>query len=160
LNAADVYISKLGSISISEAWLVSTHTITLGKDRGTGAALDQYRANYFQTISSEDQYIDAVGLIEDALESDFIVDSSKQDYLDKWGIKSNKSARVSAQTMVDLLIDRQPVVERNNYQDFSLAIAQHDKAYGGTKLDGFGNWDKAVTQFDVRAWTRRFLSLG
>jgi surface carbohydrate biosynthesis protein len=159
LYATDVYISKLGSVSISEAWLVQTHTITLGQGPGTGAALDQYRANYFQTISEEDQYIGVVDLIKDALESDFWVDDVKKDYLHKWGIKSNESARVSAQAMVDLLVDEQPEVVKNNYQDFSLAIAQYDRAHGG-KLDSFGNWDKAVTQFDVHTWMRKFLSLG
>ena len=56
--------------------------------------------------------------------------------------------------MVDLLIDKQPVVAEGNHQEFYLILLQHDRAHGG-QMDAFGNWDKTITQDDVSRWMRR-----
>ncbi|MHC4181792.1 MAG: surface carbohydrate biosynthesis protein [Planctomycetota bacterium] len=148
LNAADVYISKLGSITIPEAWLLDTPTITLGTEYDTASSEEQL------FLSPNTDSVDGLHiLIEDALVDELLIrDEEVNAYLTKWGMNKTDSANVVVDELVNLIYGKPP---SPNLGSFQQAVFKHDIQFSKAKADPFGNYDKTVLQSDVREWQRR-----
>jgi surface carbohydrate biosynthesis protein len=147
LNAADVYVSKLGSITIPEAWLLETPTITLGTEYDTASSEEQL------LLSPNTDKVDGLYyLIEDALiqeEFDFF---EHNEYLYKWGMRVKDSAGLVADEIIFKLHGNPPAP---NLGSFQQAVFKHDIQFSKAKADPFGNYDKTVLQSDVREWQKK-----
>jgi hypothetical protein len=163
LAAADVYIGKLGSTSIGEAWLMGVPVLSLGMDFDSASSLEQHELlvsiDSGRNIDWEKDYVRVVDIARDLLhfsreDSDVIYYEEIPKYLSRWGYDFNDASGASAREIVNLLQQHQPVVEKGNYASFSQACVAHDKLYQN-KLDSYGNWDKAVTQADVTDWLNK-----
>jgi surface carbohydrate biosynthesis protein len=147
LNAADVYISKLGSITIPEAWLLNTPTITLGTEYDTASSEEQL------LLSPNTDKVDGLHhLIEDALIDERGHDESINKYLKKWGMKGNDSVGLVSDELIELIHGYPP---SPNLGAFQQAVFKHDIQFSKAKADPFGNYDKTILQSDVRDWQRK-----
>lgn len=157
LNAADLYVSKLGSITIPEAWLLDVPTITLGTEYDTASSKDQL------LLSSN---VDEAGDLQEVVESLLAGDTDEEidnwtyskhvDYWGKWGLQYLNSGLLSAIRILE--------IETGNLQDPNLpalqrALYAHDVQVAQSKADPFGNYDKTIFQSDVRNWQRKINSI-
>lgn len=153
LNACDLYVAKLGSITTAEAWLLGKPVIKLGKDYDSASSLEQFDCDSYNSSNVTD--ITSIITDEPGVES-FTLNDRHAAYLEKWGLQPINSGTKIAARLLDF-IDSSPV-NKPNLPAFYEAVKRHDDNYSIYQLDGFGNWDKAITQLDVHTWYRDIVS--
>jgi surface carbohydrate biosynthesis protein len=147
LNACDLYLAKLGSITTAEAWLLHKPVIKIGKDYDSASSIEQFDCDSYNSNDATD----VIGIITDEPGvASFVVNDRHNAYLDKWGLKPNDASTKIAKRLLDF-IDSMPVNEPH-FVHLAEAITRHDSAYSKNAADGFGNWDKAILQLDVKMW--------
>ena len=159
LNACDVYITKAGSVTVAEAWLLNRPVIKLISDYDTASSVEQLGAdrNNFDWATMNDMN-DINGRLFTLLDGYLLdgytdEDVAKSNYLDKWGMSTQNSAHIVSDQLVSILENTAFVLRYNpNYLAFIEALHKHDLAYSSNILDGFGNWNKTTLQRDVQAW--------
>lgn len=154
INAADFVVTKLGSMTVAEAWLRNRIAIKWGTDYFTASSVEQYEADSWNT---ENDYSLFTAAFEEALYGEYVWDRKEIDsYLTKWGLTPSKASLEAARWIENVCNDYDYELRTNtDLVAFESEVVQHDVAYNNQKLDAFGNWDKAVSQQDVRDWMAR-----
>lgn len=148
LNAADLVVTKLGSMTVAESWIMKKTAIKLGSDYFTASSKEQFDAdpwnadNMHLVMSTIDSFL--------SYENDNF-NTTQRKYLKKWGIFP-KQASVKTAEIIMQSVKNDTEKLRGDYRpiDFERAILAHDRKYMYDKLDGYGNWDKAIVQEDVK----------
>jgi hypothetical protein len=154
INAADFVVTKLGSMTVAEAWLLNKVAIKLGTDYFTASSEEQYEADPWNV---GDNYSLLLTSFQEALDDDYSWDRFEVDtYLQRWGLAPCDASVVVADRIKEMCLGTEFELRTNtNLANFESSVVQHDLAYGNQKLDAFGNWDKAVSQRDVKDWMVR-----
>ena len=161
LNACDVYVSKIGSITIAEAWLLNKPVLKLSSHNDTASALGQLEAD---KLNASWDSLDGVSIsaliISSLLEANIpefmeLENKSRIEHLEKWGFTHKDSAGLLVKELVSILENTEFSLRyKLNSRLVFEALYEHDSIYTTHTWDGFGNWKKAVVQNDVAAWRR------
>jgi len=151
LNAADAYATKTGSITAAEAWLMDTIVIKIGQEYDSSSSLEQHELDEWN-VSTVGGFVGAVGnaLLD---QDDGVLDGHKE-YLKKWGmLRRGSSAKLVTKKLGELLesSSKQPI-RMPRLAILKETIRNHDIAHTIPVVDGFGNFNKAVTSQDVSYW--------
>ena len=162
LNAADLYVGKLGSIAVAEAWLLGTPAVKYSSTDPSASSADQAAADYlngFHITETVEQIMSrndwrGVG------ETSRYPGDKHIEYLDKWGINPSYAGNTTATMIADLLEEHKPeTVGAGDYFSFLGVTKQHDKEHEGYTVDSYGNHNKAVRQWDVINWYDRLTTI-
>jgi len=154
INAADFVVTKLGSMTVAESWLLNKVAIKWGTDYFTASSVEQYEADPWNV---DNDYSLLITAFEEALYGKHDWDGAERDsYLARWGLTPSGASFAVADRIKSTCYDNNYELRTNtDLVSFENAVVQHDLAYGNQKLDAFGNWDKAVFQQDIRDWMAR-----
>lgn len=152
LNAADIFVGKRGSITVAESWLLNTPAIKIIDDYDSASSLEQSALDTHNITTSSELVGEIDSLLSNELTlSQYNVSLAHEDYLEYWGIYPLDAAENTANRLLGLLNSAKPeMIGGYNLAGIEAAVLNHDIMYGTSKLDGFGNWDKAILQRDVR----------
>lgn len=149
INAADFIVTKLGSITVAESWLLKKPAIKLWTDYYSSSSVEQYEAD---ECNAED-YSQLLLAFESLLNDIDYGTGTREKYLNKWGLTPQGSSQVVAERIKSICHDHEfELRTETDLPSFENAVVQHDIMYGNQKLDAFGNWDKAVVQQDLSDW--------
>lgn len=165
LSMADVYVGKLGSVTIGESWLMNKRTI-------------KFQAGYLTASSEEQLYGDELkgdtntrvmetNLNYPGIESDsiapYILNAIKSgvrdhtEYLKKWGIYPTNAGEKTADMIADVINKSQPQLLSESGLDivaYTSIVENHDTYHLHYRIDGYGNHNKAVRQVDIDKWLK------
>lgn len=151
LNAADIYATKTGSITVAEAWLSGKNAIKIGQEYDSSSSLEQHEVDDFN-VSSVGEFVDMVGELTPPPDSIYL--EKLPEYMKKWGmVRRGLSSNIVAKKLGSLLdnSDVAPIREPHLVQ-LQQAIHAHDVQNDFPVIDGFGNFDKAIISRDVSEW--------
>ena len=161
LNACDIYVSKIGSITVTEAWLLNKPAIKLSSSNDTASTLGQFEADKLNASwdSLEEISISAL-MIDSLLNTDIpkfmeLENPGRAAHLEEWGFTHNDSAGLLVKELISILENTEFSLRyKLNSRLVFEALYNHDSIYTTHTWDGFGNWKKAVVQNDVAGWRR------
>jgi surface carbohydrate biosynthesis protein len=155
LNACDAYAAKTGSITIAEAWLLDKVAIKIGYEYDSASSKEQFDTDTW-CANNIGLFVDLAG---DAVLGNGAgaspVDDGHTEYLKKWGmLRRGSSAKTVTKKIGELLEGARPIREPRLI-NLKQAMSSHDMANIMPVVDGFGNFDKAITSQDVIYWYNR-----
>ncbi len=164
LSTADVYVGKLGSVTVGESWLMNKPTIKFDAGYRTASSEEQLygyqhdgQGNIVRVEETAKNY---PGLRSDAIVPyiEMALKNAKlthDEYLKKWGIYPLGAGEKTAQSIANLLAVLKPTLlteDSLNLTGLAGGISSHDKTHGGYYVDSYGNHNKAVRQSDINHW--------
>lgn len=153
LNAADVFVGKLGSLAVAEAWMLGKPAIRINFGYNTASSEDQLLVDDLVVSSPEDIAEQLPGLIANPERTPEQVAQAKK-YTDNWGISTFGAAKRTADFIYNNIVSEQ--VDYDSAPDVPellTIMARHDDGHMGYSVDGYGNFNKAVRWEDVVRWT-------
>jgi hypothetical protein len=145
LNACDLYVTKTGSITVAEAWLLGKPVIKVGKDYDSASSVEQSNLDVLNAS-------DVKGLIDLVGNYGEFQPKLYGDYLKKWGVYPLNAAATIAERV------RAMLQGESQLSYVPTLVALNDALRGvpsEPRVDGYGNWDKAISQFDVEEWAMK-----
>lgn len=163
LSMADVYVGKLGSVTIGESWLMNKPTIKFDAGYRTASSEeqlygDELSGNVVKRIEETDKNYPGLRsdviypYIESALRTGI---RNHDDYLKKWGIYPMDAGKTTADIIARLINETQPQLLAEDSLDLIGlvgSINQHDAQHRAYFVDSYGNHNKAVRQNDINHW--------
>lgn len=152
LNAADVFIGKLGSITIAESWMSNTAALKLKSDYVTASSMEQMEVDGLN--------YDSLTTIDE--KNEFYSSLKMGKYLMRWGFVApgNFASSDTAAILEGLLENTQFTLRYEpDLPRLRKALSSHDLEHSLVKHDGFGNWGKATLRRDVFEWQHRIEAL-
>jgi surface carbohydrate biosynthesis protein len=151
LNACDIYITKLGSVTVGEAWMLNKPVIRVIADLVTESSGDQMDADHF-VFESLREFISVLSEVEENIYLDNDVEFHKYDYMNIWGINPRNSAELTAVEIVELLSGVGELKYSPDLRNFYAVCENHNHNHLGYVIDVYGNHNKAVRTVDVEYW--------
>lgn len=154
INAADVIVAKLGSITVAESWLLNKNVVKLGKDYYSASSSEQFEADILN-VSNMHDLCSTIDMLLDTVAGKAPPDG-RGAYLTKWGLQPLDASKATADIVTGLL-SVEGFNVRTDYRpiDFESSLIDYDRKSRASKMDNFGNWDKAITQRDVSQFQMR-----
>jgi surface carbohydrate biosynthesis protein len=153
LNAADVFVGKLGSLAVAEAWMLGKPAVRINFGYETSSSEDQLNADRLVVSSTSDIAAKLPEMIANPERTKEEIANAKR-YTKEWGISTFGASRRTADFVYNNIKSR--IVDYDSQPDVPKLLgimANHDDTHRGFYMDGYGNFNKAVRWEDIVRWT-------
>jgi surface carbohydrate biosynthesis protein len=147
ISMCDIYVTKLGSTTVPEAWMSGRKVIKIRDSYLTASSEEQEQADEYNVADINE-------LLNSLNDSTFEVRPTHVEYLSKWGFAHENAAQAVAGQI--LALKSQKTVHDPKLENFYYMLAEKDAQ--AQPVDPWGNFDKYTDQRSVREWQNAILS--